>query len=65
MNKREKRDENGLLHRMDGPAVTYTSGPCKWFVNGICIKSAREYQNMAELTDEEMASLVLKYGGLS
>ena len=27
-------DENGNLHRLDGPAVEYADGSCAWFIDG-------------------------------
>jgi len=30
----EYRDENGLLHRDDGPAKIYMSGDEEWFIKG-------------------------------
>jgi hypothetical protein len=33
-NRTEWRNEEGLLHRLDGPAIEYTSGSKEWYVNG-------------------------------
>lgn len=31
---KEKHVVNGLLHRVDGPAIIYTNGPQAWYHNG-------------------------------
>ena len=33
-NRTEWCNEEGLLHRLDGPAIEYTSGTKDWYVNG-------------------------------
>lgn len=33
-NRTEWCNEEGLLHRLDGPAIEYTSGTKEWWVNG-------------------------------
>jgi hypothetical protein len=33
-NRVEYRDEKGLLHREDGPAVEYNNGKKEWWING-------------------------------
>jgi hypothetical protein len=31
----EWRNENGLLHREDGPAIEYLNGDKEWYLNGM------------------------------
>lgn len=50
------------LHRVDGPAVIYTDGDIGWFIDGVGIRSSQLYQQLAGLSDEDMLSLILKYG---
>jgi len=56
---------SGMLHRTDGPAVLYTDGKTEWWLRGSRVSTIKEYRFTVNITDEEMASLVLKYGGLS
>ena len=52
------------LHRRNGPAIIYTD--CRfWYVDGSNYKSNKEYQEAANLSDEEMTIIVLKYGNVS
>lgn len=57
-----KHDEH---HRTDGPAVTYLSGGLEWWVNGTPYNTNAEYQEAANLSDEEMTIMVLKYGDVT
>ena len=34
-NETEYYNEQGLLHRTDGPAIDYISGHKEWYINGI------------------------------
>lgn len=57
----------GLRHRDDGPAVIGPAmidagEPPQWWINGYRIKSASRYKILADLTDEQMLFLILKYG---
>ena len=54
---------NGKLHRTDGPAIEDESP--QWCVNGNQYTSNKSFQQAANLTDAEMAALVLKYGDVS
>ena len=56
---------SGSFHRTDGPAIMYTNGHIRWAVNGEHYCSNKEYQEAANLSDEDMAILVLKYGNIS
>lgn len=56
--------KEGLLHRLDGPAVTYANSEQKWYVAGYRCRDRNEFQEQSGLSDEEIALLVLKYGGM-
>ena len=51
---------NGKLHREDGPAAIYSSGPQYWCLNGSC-HSFNEFIKKLKLSDEEIIMLKLKY----
>ena len=55
----------GELHREDGPAVIHEDGRAKvWYINGKQCNSSKEYQESANLTNEEMLIIVIKYGDI-
>ena len=56
---------NNRLHRTDGPAVECADGSKSWYVNGKQYGTNKSFQQAANLTDEEMMMLVLKYGNIS
>lgn len=51
------------LHRTNGPALMYSDYPCNsWYINGSRMINNTQYQKYAELSDEDMSIIVLKYG---
>ena len=55
--------QNSLLHRTNGPAV-YKAGELKaWYVQGVRHFTPNTYQEMAGLTDKEMADLIVLFRG--
>jgi hypothetical protein len=55
---------NGKLHRTDGPAYIDINGHREWYVNGHAYTSDWSYQKAANLSDEDMIAVVLKYGNV-
>lgn len=53
---------DGELHRVDGPAVETLNGTQMWYVKGQRVKTNREFQKAAGLSDVELATVVLKHG---
>jgi hypothetical protein len=53
--------KNGLYHRTDGPAIILNKHKSSWYV----LKHHKEYQKAANLTDEDMLAIILKYGEIS
>lgn len=43
--------KDGLLHRLDGPAIEYANGTKHWFYNGLKVKvsSQKEYESWLNL----------------
>lgn len=52
---------NGKLHRDDGPAIVFASGKHFWYLNGDSYYDRRKYQADANLSDEDMVALLLRY----
>lgn len=55
---------HGQLHRTTGPAITLNSGATFWYLNNQRITSRALFQEQANLTDEDMIALILKYGDI-
>lgn len=53
---------NGKLHRRDGPAIIYDTQ--YWFLNGNQYTHNITFQKAANLTDEEMTFMIMKYGNV-
>ncbi len=54
--------KDGQKHRTDGPAVISTHGHKFWYVDGqVCI-FRETFRHRANISDEDMAILILKYG---
>ncbi len=53
---------NGKLHREDGPAIIETDGWQYWYINGKRHRNNKSYQQAANLTDEDMLMIKIKYG---
>lgn len=56
---------HGEIHRIDGPAVTYINKKQSWYVNGNEYTSDKEFQKAANISDEDMAVMIMKYGNVS
>jgi len=56
--------KRGKFHREDGPAVIYPSGEQHWFINGNQCLDNTEYQEAANLSDQEMCVIILRYGNV-
>ena len=52
---------NDKLHRIDGPAVVFLETGNAWFISGELCATPKEYQRAANLTDEDMSFILLKY----
>ena len=55
---------NGMLHRIDGPAYIGSDGRQWWYVNDKRMRNNKDFQEAANLTDEEMTATILKYGNV-
>ena len=55
----------GSYHRLDGPAILFNHGIEMWYVHGKRCKTQKEYQESANLTNEEVLALVIKYGDIA
>ena len=55
---------DGVLHRKNGPAIIYSTGRKAWYVNGILYIDNESFQKAANLTDEDMLMITLKYGSV-
>ncbi|WP_034998451.1 hypothetical protein [Beijerinckia mobilis] len=51
----------GSLHRKDGPARTFDNGVMEWWLNGKPFDNFENWIHEAELTEEEIIYLKLKY----
>ena len=56
---------HGVLHRIDGPAIEYADGRKVWMIDGIRIVSSKTFQFKTGCTDEELITLILKYGEIT
>ena len=57
----EYLNEDGEIHREDGPAAVWYSGEIWWFLNGERL-SFSEWSDRLGKSDPEKAFLLLKYG---
>jgi uncharacterized protein len=55
---------NNKRHREDGPAVIYSDGLTEWHVNNHQYTTNSSFQKAANLSDEDMTAIVLKYGNI-
>jgi hypothetical protein len=53
---------NGKLHREDGPACVGNNGYREWWINSILYTTNKSYQKAANLSNEDMLMINLKYG---
>ena len=56
---------NGQYHREDGPAYISSSGAKSWYINGKLCTDNKSFQKAANLTDEDMLMINLKYGNVT
>lgn len=58
---------HGRRHRTDGPALITGDGRVEYYINDEEIKSARTYQKLTGMSDDDLLAMVLRYGmgGLS
>jgi hypothetical protein len=56
---------NGKRHRFDGPAYVGASGVQYWFINGKRYHDNKSFQKAANITDEDMSVMILKYSNIS
>ncbi len=56
--------EGYVYHRTDGPARIYQDGSMGWHINGFQIRSNKDYQLAAGLSDDVMTLIILKYGDI-
>lgn len=52
------------IHRTDGPAIVYFNDEQLWFINNVSYTTNESYRVQAELSNEEMSFIVLKYGNV-
>lgn len=57
--------KHGELHRTDGPAIVGHMGGYEWYVNGTRCMSNTMFKERANLTDADMAEIILKYNNIS
>lgn len=55
----------GKRHRIDGPAVMLSSGATGWFYHGIRAMSPKHFQKLTKISDEQLETLLLKFGSIS
>jgi hypothetical protein len=53
---------NGKVHREDGPAIEWKDGDKEWWLNGEEYITNKSFQIDANLSDDDMIVLNLKYG---
>ena len=53
---------NGQYHREDGPAVIWANGTKTWWINSNPCYNNKSFQKAANLSDEDMLMIKLKYG---
>jgi len=53
---------NGKSHREDGSAVIYSAGYREWWIGNINYTDNKSFQLAANITDEDMLIINLKYG---
>jgi len=59
------RDDDGDLHRIDGPAVTLSNGERWYYSRGVRYFTAKSYQDATCLSDDEMRNIIDRYGNIS
>ena len=54
----------GNRHRIDGPAVIYPDNTKLWYVNRTLYTDNQSYQEAAGISDEEMETIIAKFGNV-
>jgi hypothetical protein len=57
-------NSNRKFHREDGPAIIYADGELRWYINSALYNDNKSYQEAANLSNEDMTVIVLKYGNV-
>lgn len=58
-------NDNGLLHRTDGPAIISSKDNSMfWYVNNFRVYSWEEFQRESGISNEQLLQLVIQYGTL-
>lgn len=53
-----------IWHRIDGPAcINHHTSDISYWINDEKYENAKKYQKAANLSDEEITLIILKYGG--
>lgn len=50
------------LHRLDGPAIMRYNNTYEWYIEGRRMYSNYQFKFYSEISEEDLLSLVLKYG---
>ena len=53
---------HGRRHRMDGPALITGDGRVEYYINDVEIKSARTFQELTGMSNDDLLAMVLRYG---
>lgn len=56
------KNSEGLFHRTDGPALRFSDGKNRYYINGKWIINRDDFKEAANITEEEMVIILLKYG---
>jgi hypothetical protein len=55
---------DGKNHRTDGPAYIRADGYQSWWINDEVFIDNKSFQEAANITDEDMTAMILKYGNV-
>jgi hypothetical protein len=58
-------NKKGQFHREDGPAYINPDGYQSWYTNGKYHHTNKSFQKAANLSDEDMTAMILKYGDVN
>ena len=60
----ETVDSKRKRHRIDGPAIINPDGKLSWFITGRMIHSANDFQLWSGISDNDLKTLIEKYGDI-
>jgi len=60
----ETVDSKRKRHRIDGPAIINPDGKLSWFITGRMIHSAADFQLWSGISDNDLKTLIEKYGDI-